>query len=753
MAYWWRRRRWPWRRRWRRRGRRRRVPRRRYRRPLRRYRKRYTVRRRRRRGRRGRPRRRLYRRRYTLRRKRKRLIIKQWQPNNIRKCRITGMLPMVICGHGMSANNYAIRSDDTESMKFSFGGGFSTTTFTLKVLYDQHLRGMNRWSTSNDILDLARYLGCDFYFYRDKHTDYIVQYDTAAPFTIDKDSSPNYHPGVLIKARKKVLVPSYDTHPKGRAKVHIHIEPPKMFVDKWYAQHDLCDVELVSFVVSLASFQHPFCRPQTDNPCVTFQVLQNFYNSVIGNSVNLTDEKFESIFRNYLYKYGSFYQQVLVPSYIRKITHNPDGSPITQGGWSSTLSTYNDWVSGTGANKFVPGNTSVHYNFCTYNPNYDNLKSLRQYYFHWETIQSVATSHFNAQHVPIAATMPTKDVWEYRIGMFSPIFLSPYRTSPVENWPMAYRDISYNPLNDKAVGNKLWLQSITKADTQFHIPSCTYVLEDKPLWAMCFGYRDFIKSVKEKQDPDFENIVCIICPYTVPPLYDDKNPLMGYVFYDTNFGNGKWLDGSGLVPVEMQSRWRPYLAFQTKVMTDIAMSGPFSYPDELKNTTINAKYKFRFKWGGNMIYQQTIKNPCTDGQDPHSYRHPRDVQVADPITVGPRYAFHQWDWRRGWLGDKALKRMLQKPLDFEFYPIAPKRPRLFPPTEAEGEEKQEESSTSEEESILISQEETPTQLLRVQLRKQLRDQRELRVQLKHLFHQVLKTQAGVHLNPLLFIQR
>nr|UGV45550.1 MAG: ORF1 [Torque teno virus] len=753
MAYWWRRRRWPWRRRWRRRGRRRRVPRRRYRRPLRRYRKRYTVRRRRRRGRRGRPRRRLYRRRYTLRRKRKRLIIKQWQPNNIRKCRITGMLPMVICGHGMSANNYAIRSDDTESMKFSFGGGFSTTTFTLKVLYDQHLRGMNRWSTSNDILDLARYLGCDFYFYRDKQTDYIVQYDTAAPFTIDKDSSPNYHPGVLIKARKKVLVPSYDTHPKGRAKVKIHIEPPKMFVDKWYAQHDLCDVELVSFVVSLASFQHPFCRPQTDNPCVTFQVLQNFYNSVIGNSVNLTDEKFEFIFKNYLYKYGSFYQQVLVPSYIRKITHNPDGSPISQGGFSSTLSSYNEWVSGTGANKFIPGNTSVHYNFCTYNPNYGNLTTLRQYYFHWETIQSVATSHFNAQHVPIAATMPTKDVWEYRIGMFSPIFLSPYRTSPVENWPMAYRDISYNPLNDKAVGNKLWLQSIVKADTQFHIPSCTYVLEDKPLWAMCFGYRDFIKSVKEKQDPDFENIVCIICPYTVPPLYDDKNPLMGYVFYDTNFGNGKWLDGSGLVPVEMQSRWRPYLAFQTKVMTDIAMSGPFSYPDELKNTTINAKYKFRFKWGGNMIYQQTIKNPCTDGQDPHSYRHPRDVQVADPITVGPRYAFHQWDWRRGWLGDKALKRMLQKPLDFEFYPIAPKRPRLFPPTEAEGEEKQEESSTSEEESILISQEETPTQLLRIQLRKQLRDQRELRVQLKHLFHQVLKTQAGVHLNPLLFIQR
>nr|UGV43924.1 MAG: ORF1 [Torque teno virus] len=748
MAYWWRRRRWPWRRRWRRRGRRRRVPRRRYRRPLRRYRKRYTVRRRRRRGRRGRPRRRLYRRRYTLRRKRKRLIIKQWQPNNIRKCRITGMLPMVICGHGMSANNYAIRSDDTETMKFAFGGGFSTTTFTLKVLYDQHLRGMNRWSTSNDILDLARYLGCDFYFYRDKHTDYIVQYDTSAPFTIDKDSSSSYHPGVLIKAKHKVLVPSYDTHPKGRAKVKIHIEPPKMFVDKWYAQHDLCDVELVSFVVSLASFQHPFCRPQTDNPCITFQVLQNFYNAVIGNSVNITDTQYESIFTNYLYKEASFYQQSLVPSYIKKITHNPDGTAV-----DTSLTAFNSWVTPPGKDQFIPGNTSVHYNFCTYKPNAQHLKTLREYYFKWETWQSVATSSTHAVHVPFPGTKPTKTFWEYRIGMYSPIFLSPYRTSPIEDWPMAYRDISYNPLNDKGIGNKIWLQSIVKPDTQFHIPSCTYVQEDKPLWAMFFGYRDFLKSVKENQDLDFENIVCVISPYTVPPLYDKSHPNTGYVFYDSNFGNGKWLDGSGFIPVEYQCRWRPYLAFQTKVMTDIAMSGPFSYPDELKNTTVTAKYRFRFKWGGNMIYQQTIKNPCTDGQDPHSYRHPRDVQVADPITVGPRYAFHQWDWRRGWLGDKALKRMLQKPLDFEYYPIAPKRPRLFPPTEAEGEEKQEESSTSEEESILTSQEETPTQLLRVQLRKQLRDQRELRVQLKHLFHQVLKTQAGVHLNPLLFIQR
>nr|UGV43843.1 MAG: ORF1 [Torque teno virus] len=775
MAYWWRRRRWPWRRRWRRWRRRRRVPRRRYRRPVRRYRKRYTVRRRRRRrGWRGRRRRRLYRRRATIRRKRRTLVIRQWQPNNIRKCRIRGLLPMLICGHGNSANNYAIRSDDTVPTRTPFGGGLSTVHFSLKVLYDQHLRGLNRWSTSNDILDLARYNGCTFWFYRDLRTDYIVQYNITTPFTIDKDSSPSYHPGMLMQTKHKILVPSYDTHPRGKPKIRVRIPPPKMFIDKWYAQNDLCEVPLVTFVVSLASFTHPFCPPLTENPCITFQVLQNFYNSYIGYNIN-NASTYENIFKDYLYKEAAFYQQVLVSSYIKKIDYNPDGSPTSQNGNTAhptnqfpSLGTFNTWVTTgiTNANgnhngekgkskKFITGHTNVHFNFCTYNPNIHELTTLRRYYFHCETAQSVTTKPFDTPHVPQHYTRPTHDNFEYRIGAFSPIFLSPFRTSPIENWPMAYRDISYNPLNDKGVGNKIWYQSITKQDTQFTLPSCTFVLEDKPLWAMCYGYRDFIKSTRERQDIDFDGLVCIISPYTVPPLYDKDHTQTGFVVYDSLFGNGKWLDGSGFIPVEYQCRWRVCLAFQQQVLTDIAMTGPFSYKDDYKNTCIQAKYKFNFRWGGNMLYQQTIKNPCTDGHPTDSHREPRSIQVSDPLTVGPRYCFHQWDWRRGFLGDKALKRMLQKPLDFELYPVTPKRPRIFPPTEGEQEsQRQERSSSSEEESILISQEEkVPTEALQVHLRKQLRQQRELRFQLKHLFHQLCKTQAGLHLNPLLFTQQ
>ncbi len=151
----------------------------------------------------------------------------------------------------------------------------------------------------------------------------------------------------------------------------------------------------------------------------------------------------------------------------------------------------------------------------------------------------------------------------------------------------------------------------------------------------------------------------------------------------------------------------------------------------------------------------TIRNPCKP-EETSTGRFPREVQVVDPVTMGPRFVFHSWDWRRGFLSDRALKRMFEKPLDFEGFAATPKRPRIFPPTEgqlAREQKEQEEGSDSQEESSLTSLEEVPEETqLRVHLRKQLREQRSIRQQLRTMFHQLVKTQAGLHLNPLLSIQ-
>ncbi len=134
-------------------------------------------------------------------------------------------------------------------------------------------------------------------------------------------------------------------------------------------------------------------------------------------------------------------------------------------------------------------------------------------------------------------------------------------------------------------------------------------------------------------------------------------------------------------------------------------------------------------------------------------RQPREVQVTDPQLVGPRYVFHYWDWRRGYLSERALKRLYEKPLDYDEYPKKPKRPRIFPPTTGELQSQQlEEDSCSEEEKSSPCIEETPQTKIQRQLRQQLKQQQRLGDQLRLVQQQLLKTQAGLHINPLLSIQ-
>lgn len=86
----------------------------------------------------------------------------------------------------------------------------------------------------------------------------------------------------------------------------------------------------------------------------------------------------------------------------------------------------------------------------------------------------------------------------------------------------------------------------------------------------------------------------------------------------------------------------------------------------------------------------------------------------------------------------------------------PKKPRFFPPTDgSQGQEK--DSDLQEislpfpfEETLSKSQEEVQTQQQQRDLHLRLAQQQRLGQQLKHLYTQILKTQAGLHINPLLY---
>lgn len=671
-------------------------------------------------------------------------------------------MPVVICGQHRSSFNYAIHSDDYQLQVLPFGGGMSTITISLKVLYDEFTRHLNRWSYSNDQLELCRYRGCTLRVYRDTSVDYIMTFDTIPPMKMNELTAPNTHPGMLMLQKQKILIPSWKTRPKGKKYRRVKIYPPKMFEDKWYSQSDLCPVPLVSLRFTAASFQYPFCSPQTNTPITTFQVLQFNYNTVIGypNQTNTTEQ---TTFENWLYGCATHYQAFATEAHLRPRAYTPTGIKISNDSQNPSLQwngkttkftvgrdNYNNWENWWRCDFYASKADSL-YGYCSFTPKdatgINNIKTIRDNNFKYLTTWDEShPSHINSTY-----TNASFSQYEYHCGWFSSMFISPHRYQL--QFRTAYFDCTYNPLNDHGKGNMMWFQYLTKPTTEFDAAKCRYVLKDIPLWAMAHGYSDYIDSqLGPTQDHETVGLVCVICPYTRPRLYNNDKPTWGYVFYDSLFGQGKMPDGTSQISRFWAQRWRVYLGFQEQVLNDLSNSGPWAYRDEYHSTTLTMGYTFKFNWGGDMMFPQVVKNPCSNtGLAPGTDRQRREVQVIDPLTVGPQWVFHTFDIRRGLYNPKAIKRVSEKPIDDEPYIKLPKRPRFITASEFQG---QEGSSYSGEGKSELSEEESETEVqettVQRQLRVQLREQQLIGKQLRELWVQLAKTQSNTHLNPLLF---
>ena len=118
------------------------------------------------------------------------------------------------------------------TLKYPHGGSLSTTTWSLKVLYDEHLKHNNFWGYPNTQLNLAKYKNYTFTFYRHKKTDFIVWWNKKPPFKLNKLSCASFHPNILMQQKHKVLIPNFNTKPENKTKIKIKIRPPTLLKNK-----------------------------------------------------------------------------------------------------------------------------------------------------------------------------------------------------------------------------------------------------------------------------------------------------------------------------------------------------------------------------------------------------------------------------------------------------------------------------------------------------------------------------------------
>nr|UHK04801.1 MAG: ORF1 [Torque teno midi virus] len=263
MPFWWRRRRKPWY--TTRRFRRYRAPRKR----------KYQ---RRRRPRRFARRRRRRRRKYKVRRKLQKITIKQWQPDRIVKCKISGYGYLVCGAEGNQHRCYTVDKHNYGQPKQPGGGGFGCEQYTLEYLYKEWQAHRNTWSTSNDFTDLVRYTGCTITFFPHEKTDFVVAYDRQPPFNFNNSTYLQTHPYNLLLKKHHKVIKSKVTAPNRTKPYKLRIRPPKQMITKWFFQPEFAEVPLFRLMGAATNFSYSLYGPNTQSPNLTIYALNtDFY--------------------------------------------------------------------------------------------------------------------------------------------------------------------------------------------------------------------------------------------------------------------------------------------------------------------------------------------------------------------------------------------------------------------------------------------------------------------------------------------
>ena len=651
-------------------------------------------------------------------------------------------MPLIFCGENTTSQNFATHSDDMIA-RGPWGGGMTTTKFTLRILYDEFTRFMNFWTVSNEDLDLCRYVGCKLIFFKHPTVDFIVRINTQPPFLDTNLTAAQIHPGIMMLSKKHILIPSLKTRPSRKHRVVVRVGPPRLFQDKWYPQSDLCDTVLLSIFATACDLQYPFCSPLTENPCVNFQILGPQYKDHLSIST-LKDSENSIHYDKHLFNQVSLYNTFQTIAQLKETGQCTTDSPNSNF-WTKVQN--NTTLLPDGSN--ATSSRDTWYKGNTYNNNITDLAKKTR-----ERFQK-ATQNAIPQYTTL---MPTA-LYEYHSGIYSSIFLAAGRS--YFETPGAYTDVIYNPFTDKGTGNMVWIDYLTKQDSVYEKNKSKCEIFDIPLWAVFTGYAEFCSKFTGDTAVQYNTRVVVRCPYTEPMLLDHSDSNRGFVPYSFNFGEGKMPGGSSKVPIRMRAKWYVNMFHQQEFMEAIVQSGPFAYRGDIKSAVLAIKYKFHWKWGGNPISKQVVRNPCSSSSTSAGHRKPRSVQVIDPKYVTPEVTWHSWDIRRGMFGKAGIKRMQQES-DALYIPAGPiKRPRRD--TNAQDPEEQNESSgftvqqrlpwVHSSQETQSSQEEMQTEgTVQEQLLVQLREQRVLRFQLQQLASQVLKVQAGQGLHPLLSSQ-
>nr|UHK05857.1 MAG: ORF1 [Torque teno midi virus] len=360
------------------------------------------------------------RRRRKVRRKKPTLLVRQWQPDSIVLCKIKGYQSLIWGSHGTQGMCYTVDMFDYTRPKYPGGGGFCAQLFSLQYLYDQYRLKHNIWTKSNEYKDLCRYLKCYITFYRHEKLDFVITYNRQPPFEIDKLTYMNYHPYMLLQQRKKIILPSKKTNPKGKLKKRVRIKPPKQMLSKWFFQQQFTNYDLLLITASVCSLQYPRIACCNENRMLTLHCIniKYFQDSTWGHT--LKNPYYYKPYQTIRESNTKFYSTYEKSGYdiFNYIKTTPTSGDTESGMYYRSISLQGGWFSPKVLNAYKVEVNGVEYKplpllLARYNPEVDDGKNNKVY------LTSIYSDHYSPPTTQTDLIIEGQPLWLAFWGFYS----------------------------------------------------------------------------------------------------------------------------------------------------------------------------------------------------------------------------------------------------------------------------------------------------------------------------------------------
>nr|UGV38775.1 MAG: ORF1 [TTV-like mini virus] len=567
-------------------------------------------------------RRRRVRKKHFRKRKLKKIIVREYQPQTVRKAKIKGLECAFLCNFKKIYFNYQLYEPSIVPEHLPGGGGWSLKAFSLNYLYDAHQHCRNIWTKGNYNLPLVKYLGCKIKCYQSLTQDWVFRYQNYYPMVATIDTYCSAQPGLMLMNNKTKKIPSKINSKRKKPYTTIRIKPPALMQNKWYFAHDLSNIPLLMTYASACSLDNYYIETDKESTNITIYALKTgiFQNTNFENKGTtpywcrqLPNQPFSKV---YLYATQThFTGSKIKAKYVICLGNTKEYT----GGYAFSDPTcpYKTWSEYRQNAQKVWGNP--------FHPDYLNNKDT---YYIWQSTKEWATITNNT------------DNGETEIDFSD-------SKTPISEF---YDTLRYSPERDTGDHNTVYFTSTTIDVNHWEPPRDTsYTNHGFPLFILLWGYSDFVKRTEKLKDLETKYCLTLRTNTTFPirdiliPL--SKSFILGHSPFENSFN-----------PLD-RDRWYPSLQFQYEAINDICTTGPGT-PKSGGRTTTEAKFEyiFYFKFGGSPPTVPEIEDPSEQTRFPIPNNFRGTTTIESPNTPIQSYLYN-FDTKKDIITLKAAKRI------------------------------------------------------------------------------------------------